>query len=92
MKLTVRFYGHLRSLLEDKWELELELSESSNVSQLLSELKKDDQIRNVLFDDGEMKSDLTIMKNGREIKYLDGRDTQLIQGDEISIFPLVAGG
>ena len=31
-------------------------------------------------------------KNGREIKFLNGMNTLLESDDEISIFPLVAGG
>jgi molybdopterin converting factor small subunit len=32
------------------------------------------------------------MINGREIKFLDGIDTAVKPDDEISIFPMVAGG
>ena len=40
----------------------------------------------------ELKPEITLLKNGREIKFLDGMDTVLDSGDVISVFPIVAGG
>ncbi|MHA2242834.1 MAG: MoaD/ThiS family protein [Candidatus Thorarchaeota archaeon] len=46
----------------------------------------------MLDENQEIKSDITILKNGREIRFLAGLETDLDSGDEISIFPIVAGG
>ena len=66
---------------------------TQDVSHLLDELLLDSKIKMHLIDEtGKLKSDITFLKNGREIKFLNGLDTILESDDEISIFPLVAGG
>ena len=93
MKVTVKFYSYLRDLIGKKAKVELDLDEGAVISHLLSELLLDPQIKDALLDDNqELKSDITLLKNGREITFLAGMETKLEPGDEISIFPLVAGG
>ena len=93
MKVTVKFYSYLRDLIGKKTMVELDLDESATISHLLNELLLDPQIKAALLDDKqELNSDITLLKNGREIVFLDGMETKLEPGDEISIFPLVAGG
>lgn len=73
--------------------VELNLGDTAKIANLLKELCQDLAIRNALLDEKhEIKSDITILKNGREIKFLDGMETILKDGDEIAIFPLVSGG
>ncbi|MHA2300346.1 MAG: MoaD/ThiS family protein [Candidatus Thorarchaeota archaeon] len=53
----------------------------------------DSKIKDAIADENQnVKPDITILRNGREIRFLDSIDTELSSGDEISIFPLVAGG
>ncbi|MHA1481681.1 MAG: ubiquitin-like small modifier protein 1 [Candidatus Thorarchaeota archaeon] len=93
MKVTVKFYSYLRDLIGKKTMIELDLDEGAIISQLLNRLFLDPQIKDALLDDNqELKSDITLLKNGREITFLDGMETKLEPGDEISVFPLVAGG
>ncbi len=93
LRVTVKFYSYLRNLVGPKATVELDLKEGTTISLLLNELFLDSKIKDVLLDENHtVKSDITIMKNGREIKFLAGMDTELNHGDEISIFPLVAGG
>ncbi|MFX1368549.1 MAG: ubiquitin-like small modifier protein 1 [Promethearchaeota archaeon] len=93
MKIVVNFYAYLRELVGKEAKLELDLHEGAKVSHLLDELCSIPTIKEILLDENrELKSDITILKNGREIRFLDGLETVLFSGDEISIFPLVAGG
>ncbi len=93
MKVRVRFYAHMRDLVGKKGTMELDLEEGATISELLRELLLDSQIRETLLDKNEeIKSDITILKNGREIRFLSGMETRLDSGDEISVFPVVAGG
>lgn len=93
MKIVVNFYAYLRELVGKEAKLELDLHEGAKVSHLLDELCLISAIKEILLDENqELKSDITILRNGREIKFLDGLETVLVSGDEISIFPLVAGG
>ena len=93
MKVTVKFYTHLRDLVGNKSVIELDLEEGATISHLLEELLQDSLIRSVLLEENqEIKSEITILKNGREIKFLEGMETVLESGDEIAVFPAVAGG
>ena len=39
-----------------------------------------------------LRSDVTILKNGRNVVFLEGLDTELKTGDRIAVFPPVVGG
>ena len=93
MKVSVRFYGHLADLVEQKTKLIVDLIEGATISNLLDELLKHSKFKqHLLNESGELESEITFLKNGREIKFLQGIETVLESNDEIQIFPLVAGG
>ncbi|TFG04028.1 MAG: MoaD/ThiS family protein [Promethearchaeota archaeon] len=92
MKVSVKFFAYLSDYIDDN-VLELELVEGANISNLLDFLCKSYGIQDILFDNHEkLKSWVSILKNGREIHFLEGLKTKLKNGDEIAIFPPVAGG
>lgn len=43
-------------------------------------------------DDGNVREYVVLMRNGKRIDTLDAGTTQLAEGDELAIFPPVAGG
>lgn len=93
MKVSVKFYAHLRDLVDKKQKIDLDLEDSATVGQLVQKLILDSKIKEHLVDEkNELRSEITILRNGREIKFLEGLDTVLNHEDEISIFPIVAGG
>ncbi len=93
IRVTVKFYAHLRDQIGGISTLQLDLEDSARVSLVLDKLCENTKIRKALLkEDNTVKDDITLLKNGREIKFLDGLDTTLVEGDEIAIFPLVAGG
>ncbi|MFW9920428.1 MAG: ubiquitin-like small modifier protein 1 [Candidatus Thorarchaeota archaeon] len=93
MKIAVKFYAHLRNLIGGHSVLELDVDEPTKVSQVLSKICENSKIRQALMNENEeVKADITLLKNGREIKFLDGLETTLEEGDILAIFPLVAGG
>lgn len=93
MKVKVRFFAHLRDLTGKRVTDEVDCGEGATVSMLLDSLSSDSRIRAVLFDENQrIRPDITILKNGREIRLLQGMQTRLRSGDEIAIFPMVAGG
>ena len=74
-------------------ESEIELQSTQNIQELLNTLCDSSNRREKIFDDsGELKPYVTILKNGMSIKALDGVQTKLVDGDELAIFPPVAGG
>lgn len=93
MKVSVRFFAQLQDLTGIKTSVMLDLGEDARITDLLDKLILDSKIRHALLSaDGNIKSDLTILRNGREIRFLNGLDTPLQSGDEVSIFSLVVGG
>ncbi len=42
--------------------------------------------------DGKLRSFVNVYKGDEDIRYLDGQNTQVSDGDELSIIPSIAGG
>ena len=42
--------------------------------------------------DGKLRSFVNVYKGDEDIRYLEGQDTDVADGDEISIIPSIAGG
>jgi molybdopterin converting factor small subunit len=42
--------------------------------------------------DGQLRSFVNVYKGDEDIRYLDGQDTEVSEGDELSIVPSIAGG
>jgi molybdopterin synthase sulfur carrier subunit len=47
---------------------------------------------NLIGEDGALHKFVNVYKDDDDIRYLDGLDTKLVDGDVISILPAVAGG
>ncbi|GAA0227606.1 ubiquitin-like small modifier protein 1 [Haladaptatus pallidirubidus] len=89
MELTLRFFANFREDVGQK-ELEREFSDEATVGDVLESLTEEYGVD--VFEDGELRPQVTIMKNGKDVVHLDGRETALAEGDRLSIFPPVAGG
>jgi molybdopterin synthase sulfur carrier subunit len=50
------------------------------------------ELCSLLLEDGKLGSKIIVLVNGRNVVHLQGLDTPLEKDDEISIFPVVAGG
>jgi molybdopterin synthase sulfur carrier subunit len=93
MKVKVKFFANLCDLIGKKEIDEVECEEGASISMLIDKLVLDPKIKSALIDENQrVKPEITILKNGREIKFLAHLETQLNSGDEIAIFPLVVGG
>lgn len=46
----------------------------------------------VLADDGQLHRFINVYANDEDVRYLDGLDTKVTDGDVVSILPAVAGG
>ena len=92
MNVTVRTFADFRELLGP--ELAITIPEGKTVRQLLQMLGKRHAgfLPSILESDGLLRPYVSILKNGRNIKYLKEFDTRLAEGDVIAIFPPLAGG
>ncbi len=93
MKVSIRFYAYLAEQFNIKDKFDIELNENSNILQLLEKICEKYDLREKLLDkNNNLRDQIAILKNGREIKFLSGMNTVLENGNEISIFPPVHGG
>ena len=68
-------------------------SEDFDIKDVSSQISEKYDLREKLFDEKkDLRDQITILKNGREINFLSGMETILENGDEISIFPPMHGG
>jgi molybdopterin synthase sulfur carrier subunit len=91
MSVRVRIPAPLRSVTEGESELSVG---GSSVAQVLSELEsRFPAIRQRLRDDaGGLRRFVNLYVNGEDVRFLQGLETGVNPGDEVSIIPAVAGG
>jgi molybdopterin synthase sulfur carrier subunit len=89
MTLELRFFATFREGVGQK-TLEREYPDETTVGDVLTDLVEEFDLD--LFEDGDLRPQLSIMKNGKDVVHLDGLDTRLEDGDTLSVFPPVAGG
>jgi molybdopterin synthase sulfur carrier subunit len=94
MTITVKFIGALRHVSGvDK--LALDCKGDLSIKELTDEIAKDKPaLRRSLIDQQleDPRPNALILVNGREISVLNGLETNLKDGDEIVLIPVVHGG
>lgn len=93
MEIELRTFATFRDAVGRK-EVELTYDdEPTAVGTVLADLEGEyDGLEGQLLDGEEIRPQLSILKNGREVIHLEGTETTLSDGDSLSIFPPVAGG
>ncbi len=68
--------------------------EGSTVRQIFEELdaRYPGIARNVVAEDGGLRRFVNVYVEGEDIRFLDGLETPVEDGDEVTILPAVAGG
>ena len=91
MSVTVRIPTPLRRMTNGESRVEVD---SADIGQCITKLEEKFQgIKGQLMDEsGELHRFVILYLNGEDIRFLQGVDTKLQSGDEISIVPAVAGG
>lgn len=91
MNVELRFFANFREAVGQK-EIGWEVDEGATVGSVLNEVEAEYPEVDIFNDDAEIREFLSIMKNGRDVTYIDGVDTALAADDTVSVFPPVAGG
>ncbi len=91
MPVTVNIPTPLRKLTDNLSEVELE---AGTVGQLVDGLEGAHAgiAEKLLDDSGEIRRYVNIFVNDEDIRFLDGKETPLNDGDNVSIVPAIAGG
>jgi len=89
--VKVRIPTPLRKLTGGKGEVE---AEGKTVADLIEDLEKRyPGIKERLMDEsGNLRRFINIYVNEEDIRFMQGKDTSLNDGDEVSIVPAIAGG
>ena len=91
MAITVRVPTPLQRLTNGQGEVQCE---GKSVSDLLADLEKRyPGIKERICDDsGKLRRFVNIFVNDEDIRFLQGEQTAIKDGDEVSIIPAIAGG
>jgi len=91
MSVTVRIPTPLQEFTQQQDAVELD---GSTVKEVLGNLDAQFAgMRERLYgDDGKLRRFVNIYVNQEDIRFLKGEDTEVVEGDELSIVPAIAGG
>ncbi|MFO7792673.1 MAG: ubiquitin-like small modifier protein 1 [Candidatus Saliniplasma sp.] len=92
MPVKIKLFANLAESVGAK-EIEVDALDVREAFETLEE--RYEKLHGEIFKDEEqqkIRDNITVIKDGRNITYLDGLDTELKDGDELSVFPLVGGG
>ena len=91
MAITVRIPTPLRRLTQNLAEVEIE---GDNIHAIIENLNSDyPGMKERLCDEGgNIRRFVNIYLNDEDIRFLDGKETSVSDGAEISIIPAIAGG
>jgi molybdopterin synthase sulfur carrier subunit len=92
MKIHVKTFATFREVMDSQFDLEY--LQGATIQTLLDDLvKRYDGVGDLIFaSPGTIRDFVNILKNGRNVHFLNGLDTPLEEGDVIALFPPVAGG
>jgi len=91
LKIKVKFFASFREVFQVR-EREVDLQSGSNMRDLLNLLCDSPKRLEQIFNGGDLKPYLAILKNGKHIYHLNGLETRLDDGDTVVIFPPAGGG
>ena len=90
MAVTVKIPSQLRPATDGEGELEVE---GDTVGEALDAVfDQHDGLRERITEDGTLRRFVNVYVSGEDIRFQNGLETELSDGDEVTILPAVAGG
>ena len=90
MSVTVKIPTQLRAATGGESEVEVQ---GSTVGEALDAVfDAHDGLRERITQDGDLRRFVNVYVSGEDIRFQDGLETQVNEGDEVTILPAVAGG
>ncbi len=90
MAVVVKIPTQLRAAADGTSETEVSGGTVGEVLDALFEQFGD--LRDRICDDGDLRRFVNVYVGGEDIRFLSGLDTEITDGDEVTILPAVAGG
>jgi MoaD family protein len=91
VSITVKIPTQLRNVTGG--EAETTVEEAATVGEVLDGLyDRYNGLRERIAVDGDLRRFVNVYVEGEDIRFLDGLDTPVEDGDEVTILPAVAGG
>jgi sulfur-carrier protein len=90
MTVTVKIPSQLRGVTEGEGEIEVD---GGTVGEALDAVfEQHAELRARITEDGGLRRFVNVYVSGEDIRFQDGLETELSDGDEVTILPAVAGG
>jgi MoaD family protein len=90
MSITVKIPAQLRAVTDGEGEIEVD---GSTVGEALDAVFEEHyDLRERITEDGGLRRFVNVYVSGEDIRFRDGLETELSDGDEVTILPAVAGG
>ena len=90
--MHIKYFATFRELTGEKsYELDDRVSDIGGLLEVLS-VRYGIAFRNAVFDQGGLSPVLILLVNGRNVRLTGGLATPLPAQNEVSVFPMVAGG
>ena len=90
MPVTVKIPTQLRAVTNGEAEAE---ADGSTVGEVLDSLfDQFGELRERICEDGDLRRFVNVYVGGEDIRFLSGLETEVADGDELTILPAVAGG
>jgi MoaD family protein len=90
MAVSVKIPTQLRSATDGESVAEVS---GSTVGEVLDSLyERFSELRSRIAEDGGLRRFVNVYVGGEDIRFLEGLDTPVADGDEVTILPAVAGG
>lgn len=92
MSIRIRFFARFRELLGT--DIDVEDEKNLTLESLVKKVaRKNQQGYDLIFDEqGKFREIVILMQNGKRIEITDAETTPVGSGDDIAVFPPVAGG
>ncbi len=91
MSITVKIPTQLRAVTGG--EAEASVEDARTVGEVLDGLyERFEGLRERIAEDGNLRRFVNVYVQGEDIRFLDGLETPVEDGDEVTILPAVAGG
>ena len=90
MSITVKIPAQLRAVTGGEGELEVE---GSTVGEALdSVFEQHGDLKERITEEGDLRRFVNVYVSGEDIRFQQGLETAINEGDEVTILPAVAGG